>query len=29
VLPGLGVFAVIVIVLLCVVVLDRGLFKPL
>ncbi len=28
-LPGLGVFAVIVIVLLCVVVLDRGLFKPL
>lgn len=28
-LPGLGVFAVIVIVLLCVLVLDRGLFKPL
>ena len=28
-LPGLGVFAVIVIVLLCVVVLDRGLFRPL
>jgi len=29
VLPGLGVFAVIAIVLLCVVVLDRGLFRPL
>jgi F-type H+-transporting ATPase subunit b len=29
VLPGLGVFAVIIIVLLSVVVLDRGLFKPL
>lgn len=28
-LPGLGVFAVIVIVLLCLVVLDRGVFKPL
>ncbi len=28
-LPGLGVFAIIVTVLLCVVVLDRGLFRPL